>query len=321
MFHLYALCKSALALFVMSMFAYLTLVCYVSPMHWLSCRYVLRRAAVCSTVQTCFSNRLLSRLHGATGTIEALLGVAYSWESRIKTALATRVTGFVPTYEWFMKEFVNRSTMQRILAEGTRFIACDEVFTLHPLILDTLLQYAEQWGACTMLVGEVLQVGARTEAEWIHKGWHEDFAFQMTGWNVPELDGRMVYLRLGTNHRIPSPQAAMLRRVSVAVVGFGMFWSILLVQHMCYPVYHGTLCNVCFTVIGLTVIGTWFSNCGMQLTSHLGCIHGCRLPLVATSSSPGMWPSSRAGWASSLQVCNALWEDILCFGALVSHLM
>ena len=53
---------------------------------------------------TCFSNRLLSRLWNAGGTVEALMGVAFRWEPAVNTGLAA-ATGLRPAASGFIRPF------------------------------------------------------------------------------------------------------------------------------------------------------------------------------------------------------------------------
>ncbi len=184
---------------------------------FMSCRYMLEALGIARAVLTCFSNRLLGRLHGAEGTLEALMGVAFQWEALIKEALASRRVGFIPNQDWFRSKFLDRSRLSELLKDGVRCLAFDEAFTLHPLLVDVLLSMADDWGCMTFSAGEILQITARTDIKWMNAGWHEAYAFQMATWRSLEQAGRLVYLRLSHNHRLLPGQNAMLQRVSGCV--------------------------------------------------------------------------------------------------------
>jgi hypothetical protein len=68
-----------------------------------ACRYLLHTLGIAKSVQMCFSNRLLLRLYKAAATVEALLGVAFKWETRLTVARATIQQAFQPTDLWFTR--------------------------------------------------------------------------------------------------------------------------------------------------------------------------------------------------------------------------
>jgi hypothetical protein len=97
--------------------------------------------------------------------------------------------------------------------EGASLVAFDEAFTLHPLVVMVLLRLAAEYGVATYSTGEALQITAKKDPRYLSMGWHEMQPFQQEEWQELEREGRLLYVRLGTNHRLPPDQFKMLMRV------------------------------------------------------------------------------------------------------------
>lgn len=177
------------------------------------CRYLLEYLGVTQNLLTCFSNRLLARLRNATATVEALMGVAFQWEAAVRTHLATGNNTFVPTRGWFEQRFLRTSQLYRFIQGGVNFIAFDEAWTLHPLVLDCFVAAAHEYGVVTFSVGEALQITARTDEQWVARGWHSTHGFTMPYWQQLQQQGQVLFLHLTTNHRLCPHDAGLLRRV------------------------------------------------------------------------------------------------------------
>jgi hypothetical protein len=178
------------------------------------CRFLLDHLGVARPLLTCFSNRLLVRLRNATATVEALMGVAFQWETRVRTQLASANTSIVPSRAWFEQCFLRSSPLYRHFQQGVTFLGFDEAWTIHPLVLDCLMAAAHESGVVTFSVGEALQITARTEPAWIQQGWHTTHGFAMPVWQHLQQQGSIIFLKLTENHRSSPSDAAMLRRVS-----------------------------------------------------------------------------------------------------------
>jgi hypothetical protein len=178
------------------------------------CRYLLKELAIASRLQTCFSNRLLPRLVGSFSTIEALMIVAFKWETACRAALATILDVFFPNYQWFWAKYVKDSRLVKEFKRGITVLASDEAFTIHPLLMAVLLWLVESFCVVFPFMGEALQIDSMQDDRMLKKGWHERFAFNMEPWLTLERTDRALYFQLRQNFRLPQNKHQMLMRVS-----------------------------------------------------------------------------------------------------------
>jgi hypothetical protein len=179
-------------------------------------RFLLKELAITSSIQTCFSTRLLTRLLEAISTTEALMNVAFKWETACRVALATIQDAFWPSYQWFRVKYLVDSKLVKLLLDGNSVLLTDEAFTIHPLLVCMLFALLEEHFAMLLFVGEALQINAMQEMIMLEKGWHAGFAFNMEPWRRLESKGRLLYFQLQHNFRLPPYQAQMLRRVRLS---------------------------------------------------------------------------------------------------------
>ena len=144
------------------------------------------------------------------------MNVAFQWETACRTALATILDIFVPNYMWFWSKYLKSSRLVKEFRRGVTVVASDEAFTVHPLLMAVLLHLVEEFGVVLLFVGEALQINAMQDERMLQRGWHERFAFNMQPWLGLEQTGRLLYVQLRQNFRLPLLQFQMLMRVSCA---------------------------------------------------------------------------------------------------------
>jgi hypothetical protein len=97
---------------------------------------------------------------GAFSTIEALMNVAFQWETACAAALATVREPFTPNYMWFWSLYLETSRLVKEFRRGISLLASDEAFTVHPLLMAVLLFLVEEFGVLFLFVGEALQINS-----------------------------------------------------------------------------------------------------------------------------------------------------------------
>jgi hypothetical protein len=220
---------------------------------------------------TCFSNRLLSRLWNAGGTVEALMGVAFRWEPAVNTGLAAG-NRFAPSRVWFYQTFLRHSRLHKLVQRGLSFVGFDEAWTLHPLVFDALVGFLHEFGVPTCSFGEVLQLAARVEQEWIALGWHTAYGFDMPVWQQLQQRRQIVFLRLSRNHRLSPVDAQLLKRVS----SVGSIRSAMTV----------------------TVFGQAFSQGSSCIGSCMSRVSHAELPAALLWLLVSLLPARRCRWAA-----------------------
>lgn len=79
------------------------------------------------------------------------------------------------------------------------------------------MRFLDEHGVISVGAGEMLQVGPKLDSRWLTKNWHTAHAFQMPYWQQLQQGGRVIFLRLTSNHRLPAEQFKMLKRVCISL--------------------------------------------------------------------------------------------------------
>lgn len=186
------------------------------------CRYLLEQLHVCNPIVTCFSNRLLKRLYKADhGSAEALMGLAFHWEAELNRRLTAPGSTWVPSYDFFFSGFLANCRLMEMFTKGSNVVVLDEVYTLHPLLVDCLLRLLDSFHITCLFAGDPLQVRQKVDKQHLehvtNRGatqWLWDVAFKMPQWQRLHGDGRIMYLYLSTQHRFDAGESALMREVS-----------------------------------------------------------------------------------------------------------
>lgn len=107
----------------------------------------------------------------------------------------------------------------------------DRVLAVHAAVphqyvgFNCLASHERIWTSCgaRMLCCVILsracyrQITSKQDQRYLDLNWHHSHAFLMAPWTALESSGRMLYVQLNQNHRLPLEQFKMLCRVSCHV--------------------------------------------------------------------------------------------------------